>query len=75
MSADLLLISAAFQSGNYIMIDHANVEMHNDDVTIKFLEDAIGRDKPKIIEKWKGGLFGSWVGNTNRAITCRYNDW
>lgn len=51
MQVDLLLIAAAFRYGNYIIMDHADEERLNDDVTIQFLEEAIGKDKPKIIEK------------------------
>ena len=47
----MVLISAAFRYGGYIITDHADDERLNDDVTIQFLEEAIGRDKPKIIEK------------------------
>jgi len=51
MQVDLVLVAAAFRYGNYILTEHADEERLNDDITIQFLEEAIGRDKPKIIRK------------------------
>jgi Domain of unknown function (DUF4258) len=52
MQFDLITISSKFREGEHAIHPHADDEMQNDDVPIDFLVEAIGRDSPKIIEKY-----------------------
>jgi len=66
----MVLIAAAFRYGNYITRDHSIEEMQEDDVTIEFVEDAMGRDKPKIIEARSGVcLILGWAGQNEPLHT------
>jgi hypothetical protein len=53
MQFDLITISSKFREGEYAISSHADDEMENDDVPIDLLVEAIGRDNPKIIEKYQ----------------------
>jgi hypothetical protein len=53
MQFDLITISSKFREGEYAIHPHADDEMQNDDVPIDFLIEAVGRDSPKIIEKYR----------------------
>ncbi len=62
MHFDLQIISLSFREKQYAISAHANDEMQNDNVSTDFLEEAIGRDKPKIIEKYQYScLILGWV--------------
>ena len=50
MSAELPLIVAAFADGLYNVLPQGIIEMDNDDITTGILEEAIGSDKPEVIE-------------------------
>lgn len=53
MQFDLITISSKFREGEYAIHSHADDEMQKDDVPIDFLVEAVGRDSPKIIEKYQ----------------------
>jgi len=52
MQFDLVTISAWFREGDYAIHPHADDAMNDDNVTVEFLVEAIGRDRPKIIERY-----------------------
>lgn len=53
MQFDLVAISSKFRESGYDISTHADEEMQEDDIQIDYLEEAIGRDGPKIIEKYQ----------------------
>lgn len=53
MQFDLIIISSRFREGEYAIRSHADDEMAEDGVTADLLVEAIGRDSPKIIEKYE----------------------
>lgn len=52
MQFDLITISSKFREGDYAVSPHADDAMQNDAVSADFLVEAIGRDRPRIIEKY-----------------------
>ncbi len=53
MHANLPLIVASFAGGVHfydITVLHGRIEMDNDGITTELLEEAIGSDKPEVIE-------------------------
>lgn len=64
MPGDLVLISHIFREGNYIITEHAGDAMDDDQIDIDFIEEAIGRDRPRIIENYSHScLILGWAGN------------
>jgi hypothetical protein len=53
MSADIVLISEMFRQGTFITTNHAAEEMKAENISDELLEEAIGRDRPKIIDRGK----------------------
>jgi len=53
MQFDLIVIASKFREDEYLISSHADDEMQNDSISIDFLVEAIGRDRPKIIEKYQ----------------------
>lgn len=53
MQFDLVTIAYKFREGDFAIRAHADEEMQNDGVSVEFLVEAIGRDHPKIIEKYQ----------------------
>jgi hypothetical protein len=53
MQFDLVTIASKFRAGDYVIRSHADDEMQNDGISIDLLVEAIGRDRPKIIEKYQ----------------------
>lgn len=52
MNANLSLIVAAFAGGLYNILPHGIIEMDSEGITTGLLEEAIGSDKPKVIEDY-----------------------
>ena len=53
MQFDLITISYIFRENLYAISIHADDEMQKDEISTDCLAEAIGRDNPKIIEKYK----------------------
>lgn len=52
MGANLELIVESFANKLYDITTHGSTEMDNDKITTQLLEEAIGSDKPKIMEDY-----------------------
>ncbi len=54
-------ISEKFRVGDYVISRHADEEMQDENIDLQFLEEAIGHDRPKIIELYqKSCLILGW---------------
>ncbi len=61
MRPDLSMISERFRIGNYVISRHADEEMQAENIILQFLEEAIGHDRPRIIETYeKSCLILGW---------------
>jgi len=61
MNCDLEVIALAFREGDYKITHHTNVRMQTREISVAFIEEAIGRDSPRIIESYdEGCLILGW---------------
>lgn len=68
MQFDLVTIASKFREGEYAVTSHADDELQNDDISIDFLVESIGRDHPKIIEKYQYSCLVLGWGKPNEPL-------
>jgi hypothetical protein len=68
MQFDLVVISNKIREGDYAISSHADDKMQVEAVPVDFLVESIGRDNPKIIEKYQNSCLILGWGAPNEPL-------
>jgi hypothetical protein len=68
MQFDLITISALFRNGEIAIHPYADMRMQQRNITNEFLVEAIGRDRPKIIERYNYSCLILGWGASNKPL-------